>query len=86
MPSLKDVRQSLVAKVVVRKHVCKLNGLFGEEEEEEEKLSYDMSYVCMEQNTGLFRILKFPMPFGLCYHKERPFLNLTFAERIMFLA
>ena len=26
MPSLKDVRQSLVAKVVVRKHVCKVNG------------------------------------------------------------
>ena len=29
-----------------------------------------MSYVCMKQNTGLFRILKFPMPFGLCAVNE----------------
>ena len=37
MPSLKDVRQSLVAKVVVRKHVYKVNGRKKKEKENQNK-------------------------------------------------
>ena len=50
MPSLKDVRQSLVAKVLLRKHVCKVYGLWSqkeeEEEEEEERKTRDVMSVC----------------------------------------
>ena len=35
-----------------------------------EKPKKYMSYVCMKQNTGLFRVLKFPMPIGLCAVNE----------------
>ena len=37
MSSLKDVRQSLVAKVLHRKHVCKVDELWSQKEEERKK-------------------------------------------------
>jgi hypothetical protein len=39
---------------------------FGAKKKKKKKKEKYMSYVCMKQNTGLFHILKFPMPFGLC--------------------
>ena len=58
MQTLKDVRQSLKAKVARRKKRVQNIWAVGKKEEEEEEEEKKLEiYVCLQQNIGLFRYM-----------------------------
>ena len=55
VPTLNDLGQSLMAKVLARKTMYKVNGLLCKKEEDEEEEEETRATSVREQNIGLFR-------------------------------